>query len=106
MRAIVLHALAVLLIAIFAIGSPPPAKADCDKCQDCSAQAPSRDDGPCPGKALACPIGQACASQVQKAPVQIEFDGVGEASRAAFGWNSPIAIKQAYRTPETAPPRA
>ena len=50
MRAIFVHILAVLLIAIFAVGSPSPAKADCMKCHDCQSEAPAKNDAPCPEK--------------------------------------------------------
>jgi hypothetical protein len=106
MRAVIVHVLAVLLIAIFATGSPPPAKADCDTCRHCSTEAPAGNGVPCPQKAVACQIAEACASQVQKAPLQVNVHDLGAASRATFGSNSTIAIKSAYRTPETAPPRA
>jgi hypothetical protein len=105
MRAILVHVLAVLLIAIFAIGSPP-AKADCAKCQNCSTQAPARNDVPCPEKGLVCQVAQVCASQVQKAPVPTNVGDLDDAGTAAFGLSSSIAIKSAYLTPETAPPRA
>lgn len=105
MRATIVHILAVLLIAILAIGSPPPAKADCAKCQDCSTEAPAKNGVPCPEKGLVCPAAQACASQAQKAPAQINIDDL-DAGKAAFGLSSSIAIKSAYLTPETAPPRA
>jgi hypothetical protein len=106
MRAIVVHILAVLLVAIFAIGSPPPAKADCAKCHDCSTEAPAKQDMPCPEKGLVCQVAQACANQVQKAPAQINIGDLDDAEKAAFGLSSSIAIKSAYLTPETAPPRA
>ena len=106
MRAIAVHILAVLLIAIFAVGSPPHAKADCAKCHDCSTEAPAKNDVPCPVKGLVCQIAQSCASQVQKAPGQISIDGLSDAGEARFGFNISIAVKSAYLTPETAPPRA
>jgi hypothetical protein len=107
MRAILVHVLAVLLIAIFAIGSPPPAKADCAKCEDCSTQGPAKNDVPCPEKGLACQIAQTCVSQVQKkAPVQVSIDALADAGEAGFGFGVSIAIKSTYLTPETAPPRA
>lgn len=103
MRAIAVHILAVLLIAIFAVGSPSPAKASC--CLDCSTEAPAKNDGPCPAKGLVCQVAQSCASQVQKAPGQISIDGLSDAGETTFGFDASIAIKSAYRTPETAPPR-
>ena len=107
MRATLVHVLAVLLIAIFAIGSPPPANADCVKCHDCSTGAPARNDLPCREKGLACQVAQTCASQVQKkASVQVDIDALADAGEAGFGFGVSIAIKSTYLTPETAPPRA
>ena len=94
MRAIVVHILAVLLIAIFAVGSPSPAKADCATCHDCSE------------KGLVCQAAQTCASQVQKALGQANIHDLSDAGDAGFGFGASIAIKSAYLTPETAPPRA
>ena len=106
MRAILVHVLAVLLIAIFSLGSPPPAKADCVKCHDCSTEAPAKNGVPCPEKGLVCQVAQTCASQVQKAPVQLNIDALADAGEAGFGLGASIAIKSTYLTPETAPPRA
>jgi hypothetical protein len=106
MRATVVHILAVLLIAIFAFGSPPLAKADCVKCHDCSTGAPAKNDVPCPNKGLVCQVAQTCASQVQKAPVHFNIDSLADAGEAGFGFGISIAIKSSYLTPETAPPRA
>jgi hypothetical protein len=107
MRAILVHVLAVLLIATFAIGSPSPAKADCVTCDDCSTGAPAKNDVPCPENGLVCQVAQTCASQVQKkAPVQLNIDALADAGEAGFGFGVSIAIKSTYLTPETAPPRA
>jgi hypothetical protein len=107
MRAILVHVLAVLLIAIFAIGSPPAAKADCVKCHDCSTGAPAKNDAPCPENGLVCQVAQTCASQVQKkAPVQLNIDALADVGETSFGFGVSIAIKSTYLTPETAPPRA
>ena len=107
MRTILLQILAALLIAIFAIGSPPPAKADCVKCHDCSTGAPAKNDVPCPENGLACQVAQTCASQVQKkAPVQLNIDALADAGEAGFGFGVSIATKSTYLAPETAPPRA
>jgi hypothetical protein len=106
MRAIVVHILAALLIAIFAVGSQPPAKADCMKCHDCSTEAPAKNDVPCPEKGLVCQVAQTCASQVQKAPAPINSVDVATTGSATFGYGVAIAIKSAYLTPETAPPRS
>ena len=48
---------------------------------------------------------QGCASQTQKAPAQLHIDVRDDARGAAFGLNASIAVKSAYLTPETAPPR-
>lgn len=106
MRASIVHILVALLIAVFAIGSPLPAQAECAECQDCSSEVPAKNDVPCPEKGLVCQVAQACASQVQKAPAQINFHDLSIAGRVAFGSSSSIVIKSAYLTPETAPPRA
>ena len=106
MRAIVVHILAALLIAIFAIGSPQPAKADCAKCHDCSTGAPAKNDAPCPEKGFVCQFAQTCASQLQKAPAQINVDEIADTGEASFRFGASIAIKSTYLTPETAPPRA
>ena len=106
MRATVVHILAVLLIALFAIGSPTLAKVGCETCQDCSTGAPAKSEVPCPEKGLVCQVAQACAGQVQKAPAQIIIRDLGDGGRATFGSNSSMAVKSAYLTPETAPPRA
>ena len=106
MRATVVHILTALLIAIFAIGLPLPAKAGCEECRNCSTESPAKSNVPCPEKGLVCQVAQACASQVQKAPIQINFDNLGDRGQAVFGPSSSIAVKSAYLTPETAPPRA
>lgn len=106
MRVSLVHILAMLLIAIFAIGSPLPAKADCEKCHDCSTEAPAKSDAPCPEKGLVCPIAQACASQAQKAPAQIDVADLHDVGKVMFSVSSSMANKSAYLTPETAPPRA
>jgi hypothetical protein len=105
MRALVVHILAVLLIAIFAVGSPPPAKADCMKCHECPADTPAKNDAPCPDMGLICQVAQTCASQVQKAPT-FAADELSDAGKPVYGFGSLIAIKSTYLTPETAPPRA
>ena len=106
MRAVVVHILAVLLTAVFAIGAPQPATADCVKCHDCSTEAPAKNDVPCPEKGLVCQVAQTCASQLQKAPPQINVDEIADTGEASFGFGASVAIKSTYLTPETAPPRA
>ena len=106
MRATVVHILALLLIAIFSTGSLPPVNADCAKCHDCSTGAPAKNDVPCPEKGLVCQIASTCASQVQKAPLQLNIDALADAGDVGFGFRGSIAFKSTYLTPETAPPRA
>ena len=106
MRVGFVHILVALLIAIFAIGSPQPAKADCAKCHDCSIGAPANNDVPCQEKGLVCQVAQTCASQLQKAPPQINVDEIADTGEASFGFGASVAIKSTYLTPETAPPRA
>ena len=98
--------LVALLIAIFAVGSALPADADCAKCDDCSVGAPASNETPCPHKGTACQISQTCVNQMQKAPVQVGIHPVVDAGEAAFSLSPFVAIKSAYLTPETAPPRA
>lgn len=105
MRASIIRALAVLLIAIFAIGGPVPARAACDTCNGCATEAPVKNDAPCQEKAFVCQVSQGCASQTQKAPAQLDIGERDGASETAFGSSSSIAVKSAYLTPETAPPR-
>ncbi|HKP26081.1 MAG TPA: hypothetical protein VJV39_19585 [Dongiaceae bacterium] len=106
MRALVVHILAVLLIAIFALGAPQYATADCLKCHDCDTGAPAKNNAPCPEKGMVCQVAQTCANQVQKSPVQLNVDELGAAGQSGFIFGFSIAFKSAYLTPETAPPRA
>jgi hypothetical protein len=106
MRASVVHILVALLIAIFAIGAPPPAKADCAKCHDCSTEAPAKNDAPCPEKGLACQIATTCASQIQKMPAHAVIASDPSSGKAVFGDIDDIAVKLAFIKPETSPPRA
>lgn len=105
MRECLLRLLAILLIAALSFGAPLPAQADCAECQDCTTEAPGKSDIPCPEKGLACQIASNCVSQIQKAPAQIAFQPIDDARAAAFAGAAAIAIKSAFITPETAPPR-
>lgn len=100
-----LHVLVALLIAILAIGAPPPAKAACVTCVDCTAEAPAKNQIPCPDQGRACQIAQTCAPQLQKAPAQSVTFGVLASGKADFGDTRAIAIKPAFLKPETSPPR-
>lgn len=106
MRLSFVHLLVALLIAIFAIGAPQPAKADCAKCQDCSTQAPAKNEAPCPEKAIVCQVAATCASQVQKMPAPAVTAGEMSSGKAIFDSHAAIAIKLAFIKPETSPPRA
>ena len=106
MRLSFVHLLVALLIAIFAIGAPPPAKADCAKCHDCTTQAPAKNEAPCPEKAIVCQVAATCANQIQKMPVPAVITGDMPPGKAIFDSNSAIAIKLAFIKPETSPPRA
>ena len=106
MRVSFVHMLVALLIAIFAIGSPLPAQADCAKCDDCSVQEPAKNEAPCQQKGLACQIAQTCATQLQKMPVHAVTVGTLSSGEAIFGEADDIAVKLALLKPETSPPRA
>lgn len=106
MRVIVVHTLAVLLVAIFAIGSPLPAKADCAKCHDCSTEVPAKNEAPCPEKAIVCQVATTCTNQIQKMPVPAVTAGDMPSGKAIFDSHAAIAIKLAITKPETSPPRA
>jgi hypothetical protein len=97
--------LVAFLIAIFAIGSPLPAQADCAKCDDCSVEAPAKNEAPCPHKGMACQVAQTCVNQMQKAPAQLSIHPVANAGEVGFSLSASVALKSAYHTPETAPPR-
>ena len=105
MQASIVHVLVALLIAVFAVGEPAPAKADCRSCEECPTEAPVKNEAPCQDKAFVCQVSQGCASQTQKAPAQINVDDCDDGRRASFGSSSTIVVKSAYLTPETAPPR-
>ena len=105
MRASTIYVLVVLLIAVFAIGSPLPAQAACDECQDCSTEAPAKNSVPCPEKGLACQIAQTCASQVQKLPAHTMGFGDLVSGHPVFGGADDIVVKLAFIKPETSPPR-
>jgi hypothetical protein len=105
MRASIIHVLVALLIVVFAVGEPVSAKADCRTCEGCPIEAPVKNDAPCQDKAFACQVSQGCASQTQKAPAQFGVGNRDDAREATFGSSSTIAVKTAYLTPETAPPR-
>jgi hypothetical protein len=106
MRLSFIHLLVALLIAVFAMGAPPPAQAECAKCVDCSTQAPAKNETPCPEKGLACQIATSCASQVQKMPAHAVVAADLSLGRAVFGSVDNIAVKLAFLKPETSPPRS
>ena len=105
MRLRLVHLLAALLIAVFAIGAPPPAEASCAQCVDCTADAPAKNQAPCPEKGLVCQIATNCASQVQKMPAPAAIVRDAASGKAVFGDAGAIAVKLALVKPETSPPR-
>jgi hypothetical protein len=105
MRLSFVHLLVALLIAVFAIGAPPPAQAECAKCVDCSAEAPAKKEAPCPEKGLVCQIATSCASQAQKMPAHAVIASDLSSGKAVFGGVDDIAVKLAFVKPETSPPR-
>jgi hypothetical protein len=105
MRLSFVHLLVALLIAIFAIGAPPPAQAECAKCVDCSTEAPAKNETPCPEKGLACQIATSCASQIQKMPAHAMVARDLSSGEAVFSDVDDIAVKLAFVKPETSPPR-
>jgi hypothetical protein len=105
MRASIIHVLVALLIAVFTVGEPVSAKAECRTCEGCPIEAPVKNDAPCQDKAFVCQVAQSCAGQTQKAPARLDIDDRDDARAAAFGVKACFAVKSADLTPETAPPR-
>jgi hypothetical protein len=106
MRRTVINVLVALLIAIFAIGAPIPAKAaDCSG-GDCGAAATGMADGSCDLKGEPCKVAQNCAAQVQKMPAQASFRVASGVSKVAFAFPSNDDLSSASITPEISPPRA
>lgn len=106
MRLSFVHLLAALLIAIFAIGAPPPAQAECAKCVDCSTQMPAKSEAPCPDRAIVCQVANSCASQIQKMSTLAVLADDMSFRKAIFANGADIAIKLVFTKPETSPPRA
>ena len=106
MRLSFVHLLVALLIAIFAIGAPPPAEAECAKCVDCGTQVPTKKEAPCPEKAIVCQVATACANQIQKMPVPAAMTDDMASGKTIFESTADIAVKLAFIKPETSPPRA
>jgi len=106
MRLSFAYLLVALLMAIFAIGSPQPALAECAKCADCGTEAPAKNEAPCPEKGIVCQVAATCANQVQKMPVPAVIAGDMSAGKAIFATAAEIAVKLAFSKPETSPPRA
>jgi hypothetical protein len=102
-RAITLHILVVVLIAVFAIGAPIPAKASCLGTSDCSMA--GRSDGSCDQKSGPCKVAQNCASLLQKMPVHASHRLVPDASQVQYGLVANDKIVSEFVPPETTPPR-
>lgn len=105
MRLSFAHLLVALLIAIFAIGAPPPTRAECVTCVDCSTQPPAKNETPCPDKAIVCQIAITCANQIQKMPAPAVAVGDISGGKAIFPNIDDIAVNLAFIKPETSPPR-
>lgn len=105
MRSTIAHLLIVLLVAVFAIGVPLSAQAECAACEDCTAATAGKADAPCSQKGLACQMAQSCAGALQKMPAQAYVGPSQTAREVAFAGTSAIVIKFAEPAPETAPPR-
>ncbi|HET6159935.1 MAG TPA: hypothetical protein VFE34_16440 [Dongiaceae bacterium] len=106
MRLTLSHLLAVLLIAVWAIGLPAPAKADCLAADGCKGVAAGMADGSCGQKGEACKFAQSCAAQIQKLPSEAAVAPAVVVLKAAFAAPSDDDVPSAFITPETAPPRA
>ena len=106
MRVGILYVVIGLLTAVFAIGAPPAAKADCAKCHDCSTEAPAKNEAPCPEKGIVCQVAATCANQIQKMPVPAVVAEDTSTSKAIYDMAADIAVKLAFVKPETSPPRA
>ena len=106
MRLSFVHLLVALLIAIFAIGAPRPAQAECAKCVDCSTQMPAKSEAPCPDKAIVCQVTTSCASQLQKMPATAAAADDISGCKAVFRAIDDIAANLTSLKPETSPPRA
>ena len=105
MRLSIIHVLLALLIAAFAIGTPLPVQADCATCQDCTVDAPTKDEGSCPHEAPVCQLASACSNLMQKMSAQMTIRPARDADKVAFDETFSVAIKLAQIPPETAPPR-
>jgi hypothetical protein len=106
MRQSVIHVLVALLIAIFAIGTPIPAKTDCAGSGACNVAGDGMANGSCDLKGEPCKIAQNCAGQVLKMPGQASFRGASGASKFVFAIPSDDDLSSASITPEISPPRA
>jgi hypothetical protein len=106
MRRSVVNVLVALLIAIFAIGAPIPAKADCSSSGDCSEAAAGMADGSCDLKGEPCKVAQNCAAQILKMPAQTSIRLATNISKVAFAFPSNEDVCSTSVTPEISPPRA
>lgn len=105
MRLSLVHLLVALLIAIFAIGVPSLAQAECAMCMDCGTLSPDKNKAPCPEKGIACQVSTNCASQPQKMPVPAILADDVSAGKTAFPNFDDVAVNLAFVKPETSPPR-
>lgn len=105
MRRTLVHVLAAILLAIFAIVEPASVRADCEACSDCTV-AKVGERAPCSHGQPVCQTGQGCVSLAQKLPMQAGIPVARTLSGGAFGDVTAAAIKSSHIQPETAPPRA
>ena len=105
MRLRLAHFLVALLIAVFAIGAPIPAKADCHGSSDCNVVAAGKADGSCGLKGEPCKVAQNCTAQILKMPAPESFRVVLGMSKVAFAPLSNDDVASTSIIPETSPPR-
>lgn len=106
MRQSLTTVLIVLLIAIFAIGTPIPAKASDCFGGDRNVAGDGMTGGSCDLKGEPCEAAQICAGQVLKMPAQAWFRAASATSKIAFAIPPNDDLSSASITPEISPPRA
>jgi hypothetical protein len=106
MRRNLITVLVALLIAVFAIGAPIPAKAAECSGSGCNVAGDAMTEGSCDLKGEPCKVAQNCAGQVLKMPAQAWFRVASAISKVAFAIPSSDDLSSASVTPEISPPRA
>lgn len=105
MRLSLINFVVALLIAVFAIGAPIPAKADCAGQGACSIDVGDMTGGACGAKGEPCKVAQNCAVQPLKMPAQATIGVAVSVSEATFAAPADEMLASAFIIPETAPPR-